>query len=344
MSTPRRLMDLGERGLLAELQQLLAAQFSELPLGFGDDVSITRPTEAVHQLHTMDTMVEGTHFRWWPELGGHALGRKLAAVNLSDLASKGAQPRHAMLSFGVPGGAELLQVRDFFNGLVLALNEAGARLIGGDSVLAPQWSLTLSLCGELPTESPIAARSSARDGMSLFVTGYPGESAAGLEILEGESATLRRKFRGLIARHLSPEARLTAGRLLVRRGEPIAMIDVSDGVAHEAALLGSMSSVCVTLEESALPVSEALAQYAEETGEQALDLLLYGGEDYELLFATDATEEELNALFSEGRAGVQVTRIGSVSTGAGLFLRRRDGTRVPLGPGGFDHFTPDGAR
>ncbi len=343
MSAPRLLRDVGEAGLLRELAPLLERHTEGLPLPTGDDVAVTPPAgPLVRQAWTIDTMIEGTHFRWWPSQTPHALGRKLVQVNLSDLASKGAQPRWALMSCGFPADADLEAVRQFFLGVASALSECGARLIGGDTVHAPQWTLTLALTGELPAGGVIPGRSRICAGMNVFVTGWPGESAAGLEVLEGSAPRSADPGGELVARHLSPVARLAEGALLARAFPDLAMIDVSDGVAHECAELARLGGVSVVLSDALLPVSPRLLDFAAATGTAAEELLLYGGEDYELVFATCAPADAVAAAFAAAGLQTPVALIGHAEAGSGVHLLRRNGRRELLGPGGFEHFSPFG--
>jgi len=314
---------LGEQGLLARLAPLLHAHTQGLPLGTGDDAAITEGTGSPRLVWTIDTMVESTHFRWWnhPLCTPHAIGWKLAQTNLSDLASKGADPLFALLSVGIPGSVMADAASDFVAGVADAISAAGARLIGGDTVASPVWTATLALVGALPDGRAIAARSNARPGMSVFVTGHPGESGAGLEILEGRLAiadvALADHF---VARHLRPVARLDAGRFLVEQFRDIAMLDLSDGIAIDAQRIAEASGVCVLIEESLLPKDSPAEPY-----------VLTGGESYELLFCVESTGDELP------RQIPGIRRIGHVEAGSGAWLMKADGGRVPLG-GGFRHF------
>jgi len=338
-----QLSDKGEAGLLAALQPILKRHTAGLPLGTGDDVAITEAdSPEVRLVWTTDTMIEGTHFRFWPQNTGRMVGRKLVESNLSDLASKGARPKHALLSFGAPAETSLDLATAFFEGVDTALSAAGCRLIGGDIVLAPQWTLTLALCGTLPATSHIASRGGALPGQRVYVTGAPGESAAGLELLEHKSTPPKSDYGPLIRSHLSPTARVREGEALVRALSDLAMIDVSDGVAHEAHEIARQSGVRIVLDQDALPISPVLASFASAAREDPLNLVLYGGEDYELLFCTAAEEVSVLRVLREAGRETPVRCIGMVEVGNGVHLRRKNGTIEPLGPGGFEHFSPHG--
>ncbi len=338
-----QLSDKGEAGLLAALQPILRRHTAGLPLATGDDVAITEPETAdVRLVWTTDTMVEGTHFRFWPQNTGRMLGRKLVESNLSDLASKGARPKHALLSFGAPAETSLDLATAFFEGVDAALTAAGCRLVGGDIVLAPQWTLTLALCGTIPATSKIASRGKAARGQRVYVTGAPGESAAGLELLEHKTTPAKPEFAPLIQRHLSPTARIREGEALVRAFADLSMIDVSDGVAHEAHEIARQSGVRIMLDVETLPISGTLSNYATAAKEDPVNLMLYGGEDYELLFCTAAEEVSVLRVLKEAGCDTPVRCIGIVEVGNGVHLRRKNGTIEPLGPGGSEHFSPHG--
>src|SRR5690606_30004345 len=116
-----------------------------------------------------------------------AVARKLVTQNISDLASKGALPLYAILTIGVPGETSMERLRRFYRGLDEDLTLHGARLIGGDTVRAPQWTLSLTLVGTLDESLPIASRSRAMVGQHIYVTGWPGESGAGYALLNHEA-------------------------------------------------------------------------------------------------------------------------------------------------------------
>jgi len=336
---PKRLRDVGEAGLLAAVRPLLARHTEGLPLGTGDDVAISPPpSPGTRTIWTIDTMVEGTHFRWWPAMTPRALGAKLAAVNLSDIASKGGAPQYALLSLGVPADAEVARVAEFFEGLCDALAAAEVALIGGDTVLAPQWTLTLSLTGTLEESRGITARSRAKAGQTIFVTGWPGESAAGLEVLEGHAPRAADPDGVLVARHVAPTARLREGAALARAFADLAMMDSSDGLAHSVAEIARQSGVAAVISESAVPIADALAHFAREAVQDALELALYGGEDYELVFASSAGIDDVRALFVREGIATEVRAIGFVEAGEGLQLLRRDSRREKIGPMGYEHF------
>lgn len=330
--------DLGELGLLRDLAPILRAHTEGFPLGTGDDVAITDGIPFRRIVWTIDTMIEGVHFRWWddPRVSAADHARKLVASNMSDLASKGASPVYTMISLGVPPEAEAGRVREFYRGLDESIRQYGALLIGGDTVRAPQWTLTLVAIGELSTSTRIAARDRARAGMYVYTTGWPGEAAAGIELLERGIRTQSPDLDILVRRAVAPEARLALGAALAERIYDLSMMDISDGVAKDAARIAEASGVGIELIEAALPLSPRLYEAQQHGTSDPLHLALHGGEDYELLFCTSFGPQDIAAM--DDVAGVPITPIGRVVEGEGVWLLRRDGTRARLQQEGFEHF------
>lgn len=321
------LSEMGEWGLLELLRPMLARHTQGLPLGTGDDVAITRHDHPQRLAWTIDSMVEGTHFRWWkdPLATAQALGHKLVAVNASDLASKGARPLFGLISLGVPAGESTARIRDFYAGVDEAFQVFGGRLIGGDTVRSPQWSITLALVGAVANDAAIAARSNAKPGQHVYVTAPTGDSAAGLAILEGGLTAAEPHRTALVNAHLRPAVSIDRGVELARRFADVAMIDVSDGIANECHQIAKASAVAIELHS--VPCSAALMSACAENRPQAEQFALHGGEDYCLLFCTS---ERIDEPF--------VFPIGSVREGTGVTLRRADGSCEPLVPRGFSHF------
>ena len=330
-----KLHDIGEDRLIELLAERLGASGVESSLGLKDDVALIGDLAGSRTIVSMDTMVEGTHFRWWPGLTPADLGYKLAMTNLSDLAAKGATPTAMMLSLGMPQETTLEEAEAFFDGLGDALAGYSPGLIGGDTVRSPVWTATLWVAGALQLDRFMPRRRNARPGMNLFVTGQPGEAAAGFEVLEENKG--RKKHAGLVQRFIRPEARLDWARTLVRViEEPFAMLDVSDGVAKDAMRIARASKVGIELEQSALPVSKDLATFAKEKSRKAEELVLFGGEDFELLLAAPLAEDELHERL--GDSGVVVTQIGEVVAGGGVAIRGKRGKAKKIESGFFEHF------
>jgi thiamine-monophosphate kinase len=268
---------------------------------------------------THDMIVEGVHFL--PGDPPADVAWKLVAVNLSDLAAKGARPIGVLLGFTL--GDEAWD-RAFADGLGAALASFGLPLLGGDTVSAPARVLGLTAIGRAAHPPP--SRSGARPGDLLWVSGTIGDAGAGLRVLKGEIGPSD----ALAERYRNPRPRLEAGERLA----PLvaAMMDVSDGLLIDASRLAAASGCAVRIELDSLPLSEAYLALLGETRMEAAT----AGDDYELLFATEAARTPaILALADE--IGLPFSRIGRFEAGAGLALSDRGAPVPPPARLGFEH-------
>lgn len=325
------LRELGEFGFIDRIAAR-AAPGSRVALGIGDDAAAVAPVPGLHTLVTTDMLVEGVHFDL--TLTGPAeLGRKSLAVNLSDIAAMGGEPRFALLSLAIPPDLSLEFLDAFMDGFLLRAGLAGVALIGGDTCRSRQGlTIAVTLIGEQHPER-IARRSGAHPGDLIFVTGTLGDSALGLELLrrgerEGTAVT----------RHLDPQPRIAAGKALAEASIPTAMIDVSDGLLADLGHILEQSGCGAALSLDCLPLS---AEYRQRIGGLSDDPFTYalsGGEDYELLFTAPSDRRgEILALCAS--RDLAVTSIGTIIPGAGLRITAPDGSSYRPASRGFDHFS-----
>jgi thiamine-monophosphate kinase len=269
-----RLSDLGELGLLAELEQRgLARQI-------GNDAAQLDGGLVV----TQDALVEGVHFRLdW--ISWRDLGWRCSAVNLSDLAASGAEPEGLIVTLAAPGDTLVEDVIELYEGI----RETGVPVVGGDTSNAARLMLSVTAFGR---SERVPGRAGARVGDQLVVTGPLGAAAAA--------------FRN--GSFVRPPVRLREGKGLA--GHAHAMLDVSDGLAVDAARISARSGCRLLIELERVPLAE---------GAELQDLAF--GEDYELLAAVERP----------GRFSV----IGRCEEGAGVVLTL-DGEPYELG--GWQHF------
>jgi thiamine-monophosphate kinase len=266
---------------------------------------------------THDMIVEGVHFL--PSDPPADVAWKLIAVNLSDLAAKGARPVGALLGYSL-GEADWDAA--FADGLRLASEALGVPLLGGDTVSVPAGSARcfgLTAIGE--ATGPVPSRAGASAGDLLWVSGSIGDSGAGLRIARGE----RDGPEELLRRYRRPRPRLEAGQALA----PLvsAMMDVSDGLLIDASRMAAASRCLVEVELDTVPLSAALLETAGEDRSARLDAAT-AGDDYELLFAAPPEAATAILALSE-RLGLPLSRIGRFADGHGLALHDREGP-VPL--------------
>jgi thiamine-monophosphate kinase len=266
---------------------------------------------------THDMLVEGVHYL--PDDPPADVAWKLLAVNLSDLAAKGARPLGVLLGYSL-GEGEWDEA--FVAGLGTALGAFALPLLGGDTVRGsgPR-TLALTAIGE--AQGPVPSRAGGRAGDHLWVSGTIGDAGAGLRGLTGE--TDRDPF--LVERYRNPRPRLEAGQRLA----PLvrAMMDVSDGLLIDSSRLAQASSVAVEIDLASLPLSEALLATSGD-GRDARLAAATAGDDYELLFAA-APDRAAEILALQDELGLPLSRIGILADGSGLSLTDA-GEPVPLPP------------
>jgi len=329
---------MGEFELLDRIRARLPQPGPRVRLGGGDDAAITVPEGATAT--SVDALVDGVHFRreWSsPE----QIGAKALAVALSDLAAMGADPGEAYVVLGIPADLDENGCLELLDGIAKVAEEAGATLAGGDVTRAPALTLALTVVGHATSPADLVARSGARGGDVLVVTGELGGAAAGLVLLEGKdvvrspfqphSGTNDDRKRSLIARQLEPRPQLAAGRALAAAGAT-AMIDLSDGLGGDARHIATASGVGLRIEADALPLAPGVAELAAAAGRDPLELATSGGEDYELLAALPAERLTAAAAAVERYGGL--TQIGAVVAGEGVEIKLPGGGL--LEPRGFD--------
>ncbi len=323
-SRSKTMASLGEFGLVQRIRQMLPGTTAAVECGIGDDAAVVKlpGTSSRRILITADMMVEETHFSL-SFISPFALGQKAAAINFSDIAAMGGTPRFMLVSVGLPSGLRTETIMTIYRGLRAEAKKFGCRIIGGDTVRANCLILDVTVVGMLKAGQAPAYRSKARQGQHVYVTGYPGESGAGLELLRG---TWRlRKLLGstakrLSARHVSPTPRVREGEILSQHFHDLAMIDVSDGVYSDLNMLATASRKGIKIELERLPCSAALRRFCNAVNKDALNYVLFGGEDYELLFTTRASPEEITRAFRRHRIRTPISQIGRIGGRDVVFL------------------------
>lgn len=297
-------------------------------VGPGDDALVLDDGTVV----STDLSIEGVHFvREW--LSEAEIGYRASAAALSDLAAMAAEPLGALVSLALPRDGADETVPDLARGVHEALAAAGGTLLGGDLSASPG-PLVLDVVVLGRAGRPVL-RGGARPGDELWVTGHLGGSAAAVAAWrEGREPEpgLRRTF-------ARPRPRIREALWLAREGGIRALIDLSDGLAGDAAHLAAAGDVRIVLEGERIPLHPALAAGTEAARTQALDRALSGGEDFELLMAVEPGV--LGSLIEEFtvRFGAALTRIGRVEAGEGVHLLQRDEPEPrALRRGGFSHF------
>ncbi len=300
----------------------------DVRVGPGDDCAVVTGTGIAL---SVDLSVEDIHFRrdWLPP---HEIGCRATSAALSDLAAVAARPIGVLVSLAVAEADAGTFAVHLMNGVRSAAERVGATVLGGDLTRSPgPVIIDVTVVGECA--EPVL-RSGAAPGNELWVTGELGAAAATIaRLLRGEEP----RAEGW-DRFACPLPRVPEAIWLRERGLPRAMIDLSDGLAGDAAHLAVASGVAVVLDAAAIPVHSAV-RAETATPADALRFAVSGGEDFELCFVAAAGSVEPHVDEFEAEFGVCLTRVGRIEAGpAGqVFWAEGDGRR-PLDSGGFQHF------
>jgi len=322
---------LGEFELIARFfTRPVPADRADIALAVGDDCALLDPAPGEQWAVSTDTLVESVHFL--PTVDPAALGHKALAVNLSDLAACGAEPRCFFLALALPQVDEAW-LAAFAGGLFALADAHRCVLAGGDTTRSPQGVvITVTVMGRVPRAQALL-RSGARPGDDLWVSGTLGDAAFGLALRQG-GAPVPADARVAVERLERPQPQVALG--LALRGVATAAIDVSDGLLGDLGHILARSAVGARVEWSRVPRSEALRRQPDARQRHCA---LAGGDDYELLFTAPASRRgEVER--AAAAAGVAVTRIGAVTSTGRLELVDADGRAMDTAPRAFDHFRP----
>ena len=312
--------DLGEFGLIDRLTAGGPVSGTGVVIvGPGDDTAVVAAPDGRVAI-TCDVLVEGVHFRrdWSTPID---VGRKAAAASLADVAAMGAVPTSLVVGLGTPGDLPAAWAISCAAGIREEAALAGAVLVGGDVVQAPQIVISVTALGDLGGREPVL-RSGARPGDVLAIAGRIGWSAAGL-------ALLSRGFRSpkvLVDAHRFPQPDYAAGVRAAEAGAS-SMIDISDGLLADAGHVASASGVDIDVQTTGWVIPEQMQAAAAAYNVDPREWMLTGGEDHALLATFPA-----GAALPEG-----FTAIGAVTAAAGDPVVTVDGS-AHAGPTGHRHF------
>jgi thiamine-monophosphate kinase len=299
-------------------------------LGVGDDCALLQPRAGMQLAVSSDMLLEGRHFL--STVDPRSLGHKALAVNLSDLAACGAEPLGFTLALALPQVDEGW-LAAFSEGLFALADAHRCELVGGDTTRGPL-AISITVFGEVPAGAALL-RSGARAGDELWVSGTLGDARLALEAFRGTVSLPQAVFDAARLRMEQPQPRVALG--LALRGIASAAIDVSDGLLGDLGHVLQHSRVGATIEAQA--VTGLLAAPLESSLDLpfARQLVLAGGDDYELAFSAPAARRA--AVEAAGRAtGTRVTRIGRIDAEPGLRVLDDQGELLPQQFAGFDHF------
>ena len=317
--------------------ELIARYFTRPPRssavaqGIGDDAALLVPTPGCELAVSVDMLVGGRHF--FADADPERLGHKTLAVNLSDMAAMGATPRWALLAGALPDD-DPAWLAAFARGFHAVADAQGVDLVGGDTTRGPR-NFCVTIIGEIPAGQALR-RSGAAAGDDLYVSGTLGDAALAVAAMTGRTTLAAGALADCRARLEMPQARIELGIAL--RGVASAALDVSDGLTGDLAHILERSGVGARVEIAAVPRSAALqGKLAGSERGLGLQCLLAGGDDYELLF-TAAPAEAARIASLAATLALPLTRIGTITSVAGLVVLDERGMPLPVLPRAYDHF------
>jgi thiamine-monophosphate kinase len=322
--------ELGERRIIDIIQSRLDLM-PRMVIPFGDDVSAYDIGNGNIAVLKTDMLVGKTDVP--PGMSFWQAARKAVVMNISDFAAKGVEPKVVLVSLGLSRAMNEKDVEEIGDGLNVGAREYGAYVIGGDTGEASDLVISVSLFG-LARSTDVMLRSGAKPGDVVAVTGFFGKSASGLKILTERLELKSHMEKQLAESVLMPKARLKEGLALVQTRAVTAAIDSSDGLAWSLHEIAKSSRVGFLVNK--LPVAEEVRSFAEDRGLDPLELTLYGGEEYEIVFTVkrDLWKKAERAVES---VGGKLLAIGEATEDRRVFLEI-DNKRCTIEPRGYEHF------
>jgi thiamine-monophosphate kinase len=332
--------DVGEEALIERLTARF--QLDKLTqcvvVGVGDDAAVLELQDSRGDLIvlTTDMLSEQVDFLL-DRITPYQLGWKSVAVNISDVAAMGGIPTWTLVSLGLKRTTEVGFVEELFSGIVDCASKFGSAVIGGDMNCVEDGDvLSIFQMGRVERQN-LTLRSNAKVGDKILVTGWLGNSRAGLHVLVKlglEEAT--RRYGVLVQSHLMPVPRVAEARAAVQTGCVHAMMDLSDGLGADLRKLCKASNVGARIYAERLPISSNLLAVAQDIGEDLTKLAVSGGEDFELLITAGVEEVDTIIRAVENETGTLVTEIGEIVP-EGLEVVYPGGHSEPL-QDGWEHF------
>ena len=320
--------DLAEREIIRILTNRFAGK-SRVPLGFEDDVSAIPFSSKTWIILKTDMLVGSTDVP--PGMTVQEAARKAIVATVSDFAAKGVRPTAVMASLGLPAPTRKRTAQHISHGLRQAALEYDCKIIGGDTNQADDLVIDITAVG-FANPKTIVRRDGAKPGHLVCVTGPFGKTSAGLRILMSRREKDLAKYSSLVKAVLRPKARLAQGIVLAESRAATSSIDSSDGLAWSLHQIARLSKVGINLHT--IPIASQVDSFAKEYRLSALELALYGGEEYELVITVKPQR------FHDLKQRLPLLRrIGIVEKEPLGVVAHRGGERITVEARGWEHFT-----
>jgi len=332
-----KLKEIGEFGWIDRIRGGCLIREDTILKGIGDDAAVffTRPDMAT--LVTTDLLVERVHFLK-NATSAFNLGYKAMAMNLSDIAAMGGEPREAFVSIGIPQDCSIEFLDELYEGMKHLAAEHRVNILGGDTTGSKtDLILNITVVGTIPP-SEVLYRHAAQPGDAILSTGFLGNSRAGLHIIL-EGIPIDAPFlQELVDAHLKPRPYVLEARFLASLGGVHAAIDVSDGLSSDLGHILKSSGVGAQLVAQKIPVSENLKRFCARFSRDPLEYALSGGEDYTLLITVSPDREKTVRKAYEKTFETPLFPIGWINDSQKLEMVSPSGALNKVTASGWDHF------
>ncbi|MDO8682748.1 MAG: thiamine-phosphate kinase [Armatimonadota bacterium] len=307
-----------------------------LVTGIGDDAALIQIANDKLLIVTTDLLIENTHFRR-DIIDPYSLGWKSVAANISDIAAMGGKPTYTFVSIALDD-VDVSFVEELYKGMYDCATAYGSVIAGGDTnVSKDRRAINITQLGEVAVGKQVL-RSGAKPGDCILVTGTPGDSAAGLEMLFSYGKDKAKNlYSSLVEAHLKPKPRVAEAAAAAATGKLHSMMDISDGLAADLPKLCLASGIGAIVTVESLPISPALIEAADELGLDARRLALNGGEEYELLMTVAEADVDIVRKAIVDATGTPVTAIGRITADLEVLVEYANQATTIL-KGGWTHF------
>jgi len=311
------------------IKQYFTHPTAHTDLGVGDDAALIKVTAGHQLVVSTDMSLVGVHF--FSDAEPYDIGWKSLAVNVSDIAAMGGNPKWATLSIALPN-INNIWLLEFSRGLLACAKAFNIDLIGGDTTKGPL-SISIQIMGEVPTGKALT-RSGAKDDEDIWVSGHLGSAALGLKLLQKKLSTINDETRFTCLKAINtPQPRVALGQALSNIAS--SCIDISDGLLADLSHILRASNVGATIQLESIPCLPGIRALLEEPDTQ--HLVLTGGEDYELCFTAPKEQREI-IMDIAMKLRLQLMRIGATNNTNKLNVSFRN-QNLKLAKLGFDHFS-----
>ena len=303
----------------------------DLVHGIGDDCAVIN-AQKEKLLITTDSMVQDIHFRlkWSPPF---LLGKKAASTSISDIAAMGGVPRWALLNLSIPKGLTNQFLYTLVDGFIDRLRQYNITLIGGDVTGSPSsLMITVTVIGTSLNNHYLLRKKAFSKGDLIFCSGYLGEAAAGLLILENRNLKKKRYIKNISKNSkkrvtnafLDPIPLVDLAKAISSQKIDCALIDISDGLATELSHILEESGFCAKIWLNRLPISRAVKQVAKAFKISPYDLAIKGGEDYQLLWIIEPNKAKILIPKLLKHIKGPISLIGKIDYGTGIWIKRQN--------------------